>query len=286
VGRYLPTPQSLGKEERVVSVDRVRSLFDPRHSIYGTDFASRFSKKETREFVRLLKEALIEKSILPRMNDLELRGYGGISKSEHLVESHRFDFEVAPGKKLRLPATWLSQGYQGTICWIADIIGQVLREAKTRVDLKDMEGIVLIDEIDLHLHPKWQKTIIGALREAFPKIQFIATTHSPMVLPGLRAEEIMMLGADSDGSVVVRAATDSPERMTGTEIYEAFYDLPPRDRAVENALDEYGRLSLDPDRTNEDETRLQAASRKLIEAGIHPGWQPVPRISRPQVSST
>jgi hypothetical protein len=259
VGRYLPTPQSLGREERVASIDRVRSLFDPRHSIFGTDFASRFSKEETHEFVRPLKEALIRHEILPWMADLELRGYGGISKREHLVESHRFDFEVAPGKGLRLPATWLSQGYQGTICWIADIIGQVLREAKTRVELEDMEGIVPIDEIDLHLHPKWQRSLVRSLRETFPRIQFVATTHSPMILPGLKAEEILTLAADSDGNVVVKEAKEGPERMTGTEIYEGFYDLPPRDRAVEGALDVYGRLSLDPGRTEEDDACLQKA---------------------------
>lgn len=49
------------------------------------------------------------------------------------------------------------------------------------------EGIVLIDEVDVHLHPKWQQTILSQLRDAFPCIQFIVTTHSPQVLSTVAA---------------------------------------------------------------------------------------------------
>jgi predicted ATP-binding protein involved in virulence len=54
-------------------------------------------------------------------------------------------------------------------------------------------GIVLIDEIDLHLHPQWQKTIVGSLRETFPKVQVVTTTHSPQVLSTVDASKIRVL---------------------------------------------------------------------------------------------
>ena len=54
-------------------------------------------------------------------------------------------------------------------------------------------GLVLIDEIDLHLHPKWQRQIVPALKEIFPKIQFFATTHSPQVIGECKPEEIVLL---------------------------------------------------------------------------------------------
>jgi predicted ATP-binding protein involved in virulence len=65
-------------------------------------------------------------------------------------------------------------------------------EALPRV-LAETPGVVLIDEIDVHLHPRWQRTIIDSLRSLFPKIQFIATTHSPFIVQSLREGELVML---------------------------------------------------------------------------------------------
>lgn len=63
-------------------------------------------------------------------------------------------------------------------------------------------GIVLIDEIDLHLHPAWQQTIINQLKQAFPCIQFIVTTHSPQVLSTVRRDNVRVLGRDNENRVV------------------------------------------------------------------------------------
>lgn len=51
-----------------------------------------------------------------------------------------------------------------------------------------MEGLVLIDELDLHLHPVWQQGLIAGLKHTFPRLQFVATTHSPLLLSGLEDE--------------------------------------------------------------------------------------------------
>ncbi len=62
-------------------------------------------------------------------------------------------------------------------------------------------GVVLIDELDLHLHPKWQRRIIQQLRQTFPKIQFICTTHSPQLIGQVKADEIIILGLPSSHPV-------------------------------------------------------------------------------------
>jgi predicted ATP-binding protein involved in virulence len=59
--------------------------------------------------------------------------------------------------------------------------------------LEETTGLVLIDELDLHLHPRWQRRVIGDLKRIFPKIQFFATTHSPQVIGEARPEEIVLL---------------------------------------------------------------------------------------------
>ncbi len=59
------------------------------------------------------------------------------------------------------------------------------------IELKEIKGVVLIDEIDQHLHPKWQKEIVGRLRAIFPQVQFIMTTHSPTIIQGASDEAII-----------------------------------------------------------------------------------------------
>ena len=66
--------------------------------------------------------------------------------------------------------------------------------------MRETPGLVLIDEIDLHLHPKWQRQIVGALKRIFPKIQFFATTHSPQVIGQAKPEEIVLLTKDGNRS--------------------------------------------------------------------------------------
>ena len=66
--------------------------------------------------------------------------------------------------------------------------------------LKETLGVVLIDELDLHLHPNWQKHIVSDLKKAFPNIQFVATTHSPFIVQSLEANELINLDAANDNS--------------------------------------------------------------------------------------
>ena len=178
---------------------------------------------------------------------------------------------------MRLPATWLSHGYQATIAWIADMIGQVFLEAGATVSCEDMEGLVLIDELDMYLHPKWQVSFITTLKKVFPRMQFVATTHSPMVLTGLASDEILMLQLDK-GGVSISQAPSSPRLLTGTEIYESLFSLRrsfPHDMAT--LLDEYARLASDEERSDADDARLGDVKRRLHDSGVEPGWDPAPR---------
>ncbi len=77
-------------------------------------------------------------------------------------------------------------------------------ELKAR-SVEDSRGIVLIDELDIHLHPNWQKTIVHDLQKAFPKIQFVATTHSPFIVQSLKEEELINLEQMEDNSVGLKS---------------------------------------------------------------------------------
>jgi hypothetical protein len=95
------------------------------------------------------------------------------------------------GAKVPLPA--LSDGYGGFLGWIGDLLYHVYVGARSGQRLRDIEGIVMVDEIDLHLHPEWQRTIIATLSETFPKVQFIFTSHSPLVTGSLEWKNIWVM---------------------------------------------------------------------------------------------
>lgn len=81
----------------------------------------------------------------------------------------------------------LSEGYQGVINLITDLIARLIRDnpnIKSLKELKATKAIVLIDELDMFLHPEWEKSICGKLHKKFPNIQFFVTTHSPILVAG------------------------------------------------------------------------------------------------------
>ena len=99
-----------------------------------------------------------------------------------------------------LPLSWLSTGTQVAAGLAFDLASRMAR-ANPRRGGKDLlestPGIVLIDEIDLHLHPAWQQRILPLLRQAFPGVQFIVTTHSPQVISTVEAAAVRVIEGDS-----------------------------------------------------------------------------------------
>lgn len=97
-----------------------------------------------------------------------------------------------------LPLTLLSDGQRGLMALAADIAWRAvqLNLAWGREAPKKVEGVVLIDEIDLHLHPRWQRSAVRNLITAFPRLQFVITTHSPQVLGEAQPEWVRVLRED------------------------------------------------------------------------------------------
>lgn len=260
------------------TLDRLRPLFG--ESLIGTGFIELLGGEMGRSFAKVLQSVFVAGGLLPHVTALELRGQGGIRTSKDLVQAQRFEMDVrdAQGDRIRVPATWLSQGYQSLIAWLSDFVGHILLEAGTPVEAADMEGTVLVDEIDLHLHPTWQVRLIPALKKVFPKLQFIATTHSPMVLPALAAEEIYVLSQDDEGSVTARQSAQSPALLTGSELFGAFFEirkLYPGELAEK--LRRYGYLATDPTRSDADDAMMSTLRAELESAGARFDWEPVAR---------
>jgi predicted ATPase len=282
VGRTLPAPASITSDEIVSpSRDRLLSLFKSRR-IIGTGFADILPPKRAEAFSKHLEEAFVEHKILLHARALSLQARGNINSAREQAKAHRLTLALS-GRDVDVPTLWLSQGYQSIMAWVADLVGQVWWEAKKRIiPLDEMEGICLVDELDLHLHPVWQTGLVRALKSAFPKIQFIATTHSPMVLPGLRQNEILRLVQNEEGNVEPRLAKDSPALMTGSELYRSFFDIKRVEpQELDDKLFRYATLASYRGRSAKEDKEVHELLEYLRSHGIDPGFEPEPRAARP-----
>src|SRR5262249_46483597 len=87
----------------------------------------------------------------------------------------------------------LSQGLTSLLSWIGIVVQRLYEVTPMRPDVDDaMQGyaLILMDEIDAHMHPLWQQQLLGRLKKLLPNVQVIATTHSPLVVAGLEVEEV------------------------------------------------------------------------------------------------
>lgn len=87
----------------------------------------------------------------------------------------------------------LSAGYQSVLCLVMELAYRTALLNPSLDSLENLEGVVLIDEIDMHLHPRWQWKILGALRATFPKVQFIIATHSPIVISSAEDSKLILM---------------------------------------------------------------------------------------------
>lgn len=98
--------------------------------------------------------------------------------------------------------TELGYGYQSMLSWVVDLCKRMFERYPNSEHPLEESAIVLVDEIDLHLHPKWQRDIISFLSRSFPNIQFIVTTHSPLVIQSMDEVNLYVLHRQGDKVVV------------------------------------------------------------------------------------
>jgi len=130
----------------------------------------------------------------------------------------------------------LSAGYRGVITIICDMIAR-LSEKQQVEHIKDFQGIVLIDEVELHLHPKWQYSFMNKLREIFPLIQFMVTTHSPTVLLGAGMEAVYYLIYKEDGVVKVSEQKEVKNDFLN-DIQSTVFGFDVNDERINNPTDD------------------------------------------------
>jgi hypothetical protein len=164
---------------------------------------------------------------------------------------------------------YLSAGYQSCLAVFLTVIKEIEYRFKSpAIEVSDYDGLVLVDDIDLHLHPSLHVKMVEGLRNLVPKAQIIATTHSPHVLQAAGPGEVIALGFDAMGSVVLRELPNGPFGLQGWTVDEVLLrvlGLPStRTPAYRDAELELERAIADNDRA------AAYAAYKTLDLMLHP----------------
>ena len=160
-----------------------------------------------------------------------------------------------------LDLSQLSDGERSFLAMTCDL-GRRLALANPQLDNPlHGAGVVLIDELELHLHPKWQREVSEKLRRTFPNIQFIATTHSPFVIQALRPGELINLDPEEFGEYADKSIEDIAENVMGVELPQKSE----RYRQMMHAAEKYFRLLR---ASGENAAELAAAEQRLNELSV------------------
>ena len=132
----------------------------------------------------------------------------------------------------------LSDGERGVLTLVFDLTARLAEANPNLENPREAAAVVLIDEIDLHLHPRWQREIVDRLEETFPNCQFIATTHSPQIVGEVAPEKIYILGGNGERPV-------KPDQSLGMDskwVLKRIMQEPGRDEPTRQKLEEIGEL--------------------------------------------
>lgn len=203
---------------------------------------------EDREFRRLILEAqntqvdgeIETQKIVAEYRDRALQT---LRNAWHAFMPELSQFTIQPNP-LRLEAKkngfpfridQLSDGEKSLLALVGDIARRLAIANPTMENPLEGNGIILIDEIDLHFHPKRQRMLVPKLLEVFPNCQFIVATHSPQILGHVHAECVFMLVENEEGIIELRRPEES-FGMTSNEILEDIMNVPSRDPDEEQKL--------------------------------------------------
>jgi predicted ATP-binding protein involved in virulence len=188
------------------SIDYIINIINKVENSLASEIKNNESNLEDREDTQLSAVRKSLEKVLPNFTDFSVR------RNPLRMEV------IKEGKKLII--NQLSDGEKCLIALVGDLARRMVIANPTRNNPLEGNGIVLIDEIDLHLHPKWQRNIIPRLTKVFPNCQFIISTHSPHVINHVQPENIFLLDQTPEGIVA-----SHPSKSYGNNANRILEDL-------------------------------------------------------------
>jgi energy-coupling factor transporter ATP-binding protein EcfA2 len=203
-----------------------------------------------------VKEALI--ALLPDVHDIRVElnmRPGGVPR----VEAKTDDGWIA----LRD----LSLGYRATMAWMIDLAARMFEAYPNSKNPLAEPAVVLVDEIDLHLHPKWQRDLLARLTERFPQTQFIATAHSPLVVQAAPDANIAVLRRKGDHVIIDQDAGSVRGWRVDQILTSDLFGLPSARDPAQDELRQRREAILGKSRlTRADKAELSRIEAKLVDA--------------------
>lgn len=241
------------------AVERVRSLFRADASLMDSDVLGRMLVGDLSNLREAPKSKLPDgvRNKMVRSLQSVLPGVGELGATDETrIEIHN----------VHVPIRALSDGYSGILGLIGHVFRHALEASDWDGDPTALPGILLIDEVDLHLHPSWQRVVLRDLRRVFPRMQILATSHAPMVAASVPAKSLVLLRRVGKR---IHLTTNVPE-VTGWRadqiLTSVLFDLPTsRDVETERLLKRYARLLREHGPQDEDVQTLGAKVTKVMQ---------------------
>ena len=229
-------------------------LYDAEERLLELDYLALKNKRHKK---RLQKIKQVFTAVLP-----DVSGEGGV---QILGPKAMGDFGEAGGVRFTtpygdVPFSGLSLGYQTTLAWVLDLAIRLNEHYPESDNPLAEPAIVMVDEIDLHLHPRWQRQIVAYLTQHFPNTQFIATAHSPLMVQSATDANLVVL-RQKDGQVEIENHPDFVEGWRADQILTSeLFGVPARSPRIQELIDERYSLLDKKERTLSEEKRLQATT--------------------------
>jgi predicted ATPase len=165
-----------------------------------------------------------------------------------------------------IPIDYVSQGTSSLLGWIGVLWRRLFDMGGKELRMQEKHALVLIDEIDAHMHPKWQQTLPVDIRRLFPSLQVIATTHSPLIVPSLESGEVFSITRSSaTNKLGVEKITENFRGYRADQILTSrlFSLVTSRDKQTYEELMEYTQLAVETNLDQAQQDRLKELTAKL-----------------------
>jgi energy-coupling factor transporter ATP-binding protein EcfA2 len=168
---------------RAVRYDRVATLFEEHLSVLPLSVWLPALRSEKPDLFMQVEK------LLGRLLPKQVRFTGEMEGGDYLFRNGSVD----------VPYSALSDGYKVYIGWVSDLLYHLVESQRSDEPLSHRRGLVMVDEIDLHIHPAWQRTIIPTLAKTFKNLQFVFTSHSPLVAGTLERSNLYFVSKGRGG---------------------------------------------------------------------------------------
>ena len=184
-------------------------LSDFQEWLLQLDYSQKSGSEKSQKRLEKMHD-LVRSDLFPGVTDFSFKKDGD---NEHVV------VVFSAGKDGDVRFEELGFGYQTTLTWLVDFCKRMFELYPNADNPLQEEAVVLVDEIDLHLHPKWQRDLVPTLSKIFPNVQFIVTTHSPHVLQSMEDVNLYVLRRNAE-SGEIEAERSNVTNFTGWTVEE------------------------------------------------------------------